>query len=63
MICVLTYFYKVSILFFAIDALIFECANLFIKFYINKEVKVDKKPEKVNIEEIIQSNDEEGEIE
>lgn len=63
MICVLTYFYKVSILFFAIDALIFECANLFIKFYINKEEKVEKKTENINVEDIIQSNQEEGEIE
>lgn len=65
MICILTYFFKVSILFYAIDALIFEIAVIVIKVMFNKyggDVQVEAKQEEV-IEEIIHSAGEnEGDI-
>ena len=58
MICILTYFFKVSNLFFAVDALIFEIAILVIKLMFNKygdgiEAKTKQDDEK--LEEIIHS--------
>ncbi len=67
-ICILTYFFNVSQLFFAIDALIFEVANIVLKILFNKidfpeMVKSDAK-EPSNIEKIIDSAAEnEGELE
>ena len=39
MICILTYFFNVSNLFFAVDALMFEIAAFALKIYINRENK------------------------
>ena len=68
MICILTYFFNVSELFFALDALIFEVAILVLKLYINsvpiepvQEQKNTKKDEH-DVEEIIHSTDD-GEVE
>ena len=57
MICILTYFYKVSILFFAIDALFFEVASLVLKIYVNKAEKNEEinEPVEPKVEDIIQS--------
>ena len=50
MICILTYFFNVSDLFFAIDSLIFEVASFVLKIYLNlddtkkKDVEVEKEP-------------------
>lgn len=46
MICMLTYFYGVSTLFFAIDAMIFEVSNLVIQICFNR---IDIKPKSVKI--------------
>lgn len=70
-ICILTYFFKVSILFFAIDALIFDVANIILKILFTKYdipnfslVKESEEKEISNIEKIIDSAAEnEGEIE
>ncbi len=69
-ICILTYFFKVSELFFAIDALIFEVANIVLKILFSKleipDFGEDKQPEKEisSIEKRINSAAEnEGEIE
>lgn len=68
-ICILTYFFKVSSLFFAIDALIFELANIALKILFKKfdipEFDNQKEEKEVsNIEKIIDSAAEnEGEIE
>lgn len=68
MICILTYFFNVSKLFFAIDALAFEIAGFCIKLYINREKKeqVEEPAQKqeTEIEKRIHSAGEnEGEIE
>lgn len=71
MICFLTYFYKVSTLWYAIIALAFELINLVLKLYYNihnekhkvhEEISVNKSEEKT-VEEIIQQQDNEDEIE
>lgn len=67
-ICILTYFFKVSELFFAIDALIFEISNIILKIIFNKlEVFEPEKPQKETeqskIENIINNSVDEGEIE
>ena len=66
MICMLTYFYGVSSLFFAIDAMIFEIANLGIKICFNKidiTEKSDKMTEEDKIESMIQKpEDDEGDL-
>lgn len=66
MICILTYFYKVSILFFAIDALFFEVASLVLKIYVNKVEKNEEinEPVEPKVEDIIQSaGKDEGDVE
>lgn len=66
MICILTYFYKVSILFFAIDALFFEVASLILKIYVNKVEKNEEinEPVEPKVEDIIQSaGKDEGDVE
>lgn len=66
MICILTYFYKVSILFFAIDALFFEVASLVLKIYVNKAEKNEEinEPVEQKVEDIIQSaGKDEGDVE
>ncbi|MBR2390968.1 MAG: hypothetical protein IKB06_00560 [Clostridia bacterium] len=66
MICILTYFYKVSILFFAIDALFFEVASLVLKIYVNKAEKNEEinEPVEPKVEDIIQSaGKDEGDVE
>ena len=63
MICMLTYFYGVSSLFFAIDAMIFEIANLGIKICFNKidiKEKSDKITEEDKIESMIQKPEDDG---
>ena len=63
MICILTYFYNVSNLFFAVDALIFEIANVIIKLFITEKVKTkEDKKEKFDLVSVIRSSDEEGEL-
>ena len=67
-ICILTYFFNVSELFFAIDALIFEIANIILKIIFNKidisELETEKKDEEPsNIEKIINKSDDEGDFE
>ncbi|MBQ8452010.1 MAG: hypothetical protein IJ538_04485 [Clostridia bacterium] len=44
MICILTYFYSVSSLWFAVDAIIFEVCQIFLKIYFNV-VKLGRKQE------------------
>ena len=66
MICILTYFYKVSILFFAIDALFFEVASLILKIYVYKVEKNEEinEPVEPKVEDIIQSaGKDEGDVE
>lgn len=65
MICILTYFYKVSTLWFAIDALIFEIASIVLKIYFNSvkfgkinKIETEKESEIVKIETRIHSADE-----
>lgn len=59
MICILTYFFNVSDLFFAIDSLIFEVAGFILKIYLNMDDSQKKTEEKVEeeptIEEMISS--------
>ena len=59
MICILTYFFNVSDLFFAIDSLIFEVAGFVLKIYLNMDDSQKKTEEKVEeeptIEEMISS--------
>ena len=66
MICILTYFYKVSILFFAIDALFLEVASLILKIYVYKVEKNEEinEPVEPKVEDIIQSaGKDEGDVE
>ena len=63
MICMLTYFYGVSSLFFAIDAMIFEIANLGIKICFDKldiKQKSVKMTEDDNLESMIQKAEDDG---
>lgn len=67
-ICILTYFFNVSELFFAIDALVFEIANIILKIIFNKidisELETEKKDEEPsNIEKIINKSEDEGDFE
>lgn len=67
MICILTYFFNVSNLFFAIDSFIFEIVAFAIKIYINrdndsKKQKVDSAEQKLE-ERIHSAGENEGEIE
>lgn len=64
MICILTYFYNVSDLFFVFDALIFEIANLVIKFMISdvKREKKENKTDEYDLVSVIRS-EEEGDFE
>lgn len=58
MICILTYFFNVSDLFFAIDSLIFEVAGFILKIYLNmddSQKKTEEKVEEPTIEEMISS--------
>ena len=67
MVCILTYFYKVSILFFAIDALVFEVASLILKIYVNRHEKNEEATmlqAEMKVEDIIQSNrEDDGDVE
>ena len=67
MICILTYFFNVSDLFFAIDALIFEVASFVLKLYVNKsQVEPKSKeltPEKSLEQRIHSAGVNEGEVE
>ena len=67
MICILTYFFNVSNLFFAIDAFIFEVVALAIKIYINRDSNVKKQKvdsaEQILEERIHSAGENEGEIE
>lgn len=63
MICLLTYFYNISSLFFAIDAMIFELATFIIKIIFNRidfKTKSDKISEEEALESIIQSAEDDG---
>lgn len=66
MICILTYFFGVSTLFFAIDALAFEIANFILKIYVNrnpqKESQKKIEPEENSIVKMIRTNSDEREI-
>lgn len=66
MICILTYFFGVSILFYAIDALAFEIANFVLKIYVNrnpeKNTEKEKDLEENNIVKLIRTNSDEREI-
>ncbi len=62
MICILTYFYNVSDLFFVIDALIFEIANIVIKLMIRGKLKKEEKSEEFDLVSIIRSPEEEGDL-
>ena len=64
MISLLTYFYNVSILFFAIDALIFELANVVLKMIIG-EVKIKRKDDKngeFDLVSVIRAEEDEGDL-
>lgn len=64
MICLLTYFYNVSILFFAVDAFIFELANVILKMIIG-EVKLKKKEDKngeFDLVSVIRAEEDEGDL-
>jgi hypothetical protein len=62
MVCILTYFFKVSKLYFAIFAFVFETINLFIKLYCNLNDKehVEQKNEEDEIADKIHVNLDEG---
>lgn len=63
MICILTYFYNVSDLFFVIDALIFELSNVIIKLMITEKFKKkEEKTDEFDLVSIIRSTDEEGDL-
>lgn len=67
MVCVLTYFFKVSILFYAIDALIFEISNLALKIYVNyngrkPQTQEDEDTVEDKIVSIIRSSSDEKEV-
>ncbi len=64
MICILTYFYNVSDLFFVIDALIFELANITIKtvFGTVKKPKKEDSNNEFDLVSIIRSTEEEGDL-
>ena len=66
MICILTYFFNVSDLFFAIDSLIFEVASFVLKIYLNLDdsKKKDVEPEKEQSleERIFSAGENEGDM-
>lgn len=66
MICILTYFFGVSTLFYAVDALAFEIANFILKIYVNrnqnKAPAKEKEPEENKIVKLIRTNSDEREI-
>lgn len=63
MICILTYFYNVSDLFFVIGALIFEFASVIIKLIISERFKrKEEKQDDFDLVAFIRSSDEEGDL-
>ena len=62
MVCILTYFFNVSKLYFSIFAFVFEAIVLVFKVYCNLEDKphVEEKAEEEIIEDVIHLNSEEG---
>ena len=64
MICILTYFYNVSDLFFVIDALVFEIASVIIKLVLVFSNKIQKQEngEEFDLVSIIRSEDDEGDL-
>lgn len=66
MICIITYFFAVSKVYFAVFAFVFDLVNISLKvltYFINrnKETKAEEKVE--NLEDIIQSEDSDGVVE
>lgn len=64
MICILTYFYDVSDLFFVIDALVFEIANVIIKLVLvfSNKIQKQEKGDEFDLVSIIRSEDNEGDL-
>ena len=64
MICILTYFYNVSELFFVIDALVFEITSVIIKLVLvfSNKIQKQEKGEEFDLVSIIRSEDNEGDL-
>ena len=64
MICILTYFYDVSDLFFVIDALVFEIANVIIKLVLvfSNKIQKQERGDEFDLVSIIRSEDNEGDL-
>ena len=60
MVCILTYFFNVSELYFSIFAFVFESIVLVFKVYSNLEDKPEEEKKEELIEDVIHSNSEEG---